>query len=154
MERYELLKDLPTAKAGEIFILSNGHLERQQEDSDGGHEILYDRYYVEKYGLLDPSKRWFRKVVKEAHWDYGFNSAERKFHLEIIFPTVEEAREAFDKCDAWKRLKKDLVYLHWQPEHEGEFSIWGKCASGGILKDDVVLDNHREDLDLLFCTEG
>ena len=114
MEKYELLKDLPNAKAGEIFILSNGHLERQQEDSDGGHEILYDRYYVEKYGLLDPSKRWFRKVVKEAYWNYGFDSVERKFHLEIIFPTVKEARETFDKCNAWKRLKDaGFKFINW-----------------------------------------
>ena len=65
MEKYKLLKDLPNAKAGEVFVLVKGHLERIDEDSDGGREILYDRYYVDKYDILNPDKGWFEKIEEK-----------------------------------------------------------------------------------------
>ena len=69
------------------------------------------------------------------------------------FESKEEAEQAVKKLKAWKRVKRDLVSLHWQRERDGNFSVWGEFKTGNTLRADVFLDNHSEDLDLLFGGE-
>ena len=88
--------------------------------------------------------------------DYVDNTYENKGKDQEIgnyFSSREEAELAVRKLKAWKRLKEDLISLSWQPERDGEFSIWGRVNSAGIIKADAILDNHRDDLDLLFGGE-
>ena len=67
------------------------------------------------------------------------------------FETEEQAKLALDKIKAWQEIKKDLDgELHWQTEGGGRFSIWGHFISSGLLRDEAILDNHREDLDILL----
>lgn len=69
------------------------------------------------------------------------------------FNTREEAEKVVEKLRAWKRVKRDLVSLHWQRERDGSFSVWGEFKTGNTLRADVYLDIHSKDLDICFGGE-
>lgn len=69
------------------------------------------------------------------------------------FLSKEEAEKAVEKLRAWKRVKRDLVSLHWQRERDGSFSVWGEFKTGNTLRADVYLDIHSKDLDICFGGE-
>ena len=67
MKKYKLLKDLPTWKAGEIFILKeNGNLFW----NDNGTEVMiYFSATLEKFGILE-NKEWFEEIPEQKSvWD-------------------------------------------------------------------------------------
>lgn len=84
--------------------------------------------------------------------DRDFILATNRKEFGNYFETSEQAKLALDKIKAWQEIKKDLDgELHWQTEGGGgRFSIWGHFISSGLLRDEAILDNHREDLDILL----
>ena len=126
MKRYKLLKDLPTWKAGDIFILKeNGNLFW----NDNGTEVMiYFSATIEKFGILK-NKEWFEEIIEKPksvfglkEWDkYWFISAKnfynssifdyeefKSYYLETwnVFLNKEEAEQEFNKRYAIQRIKK------------------------------------------------
>ncbi|MBR2492240.1 MAG: hypothetical protein IKB64_02070 [Paludibacteraceae bacterium] len=99
---------------------------------------------------------------KEQHWaidQFGdpINvSGLSRFQLEKLhrlgndFPSENATMKAIKKLKAWQNIKEDLYEINWQPEEGDKFSIWGSFIPSSLLRDGVVLDDHREDLDLLI----
>ena len=126
MKKYKLLKDLPTWKAGEIFILKeDGNLFW----NDNGTEVMiYFSATIEKFGILE-NKEWFEEIPEEPKSvfdlkkgdDYWFISAKNfysgsvfdyekieKYYLETwnVFATEKEAKQELEKMKAIARIKK------------------------------------------------
>lgn len=120
------------------FISKLNKIKEEWED----YEDSKDFYYIQPDGFI----HWEQCKVS----DYEL----KKFQaIGNYFETKEEAEKALEKLKVWKRLKEDLISLSWQPERDGEFSIWGHVNSAGDIKADIILDNRRDDLDLLFGGE-
>lgn len=126
MKRYKLLKDLPTWKAGEIFILKeNGNLFW----NDNGTEVMiYFSATIEKFGILE-NKEWFEEIPEEPKsvWDLKagdsfyliFNGNILKNSISYCehfkanyletwnaFLSEEEAKKELEKRKAIQRIKK------------------------------------------------
>lgn len=63
---------------------------------------------------------------------------------------LEDCKQVLEKLKAWQNIKKDLDKINWQPEEGDKFSIWGSFIPSSLLRDGAVLDDHREDLDILI----
>ena len=92
-------------------------------------------------------------TIKWARHSWDEKTTNKIKEIGNYFESKEEAEQAVKKLKAWKRVKRDLVSLHWQRERDGNFSVWGEFKTGNTLRADVFLDNHSEDLDLLFGGE-
>lgn len=141
-KRYRLLKDLPTFKAGDIFVLKpNGNLywdasyqERITEEHSkhwSSEVIVYISRTLEKFPNI--LKDWFEEIKNEKYWcvDYiecGVDKLEYcpsdpsqdEFNKKIgnYFKTEDEAWEAVEKLKAWKRLKDKGFELDYIDEYE------------------------------------
>ena len=129
MKRYKLLKDLPTWKAGDIFILKeNGNLFW----NDNGTEVMiYFSATIEKFGILE-NKEWFEEIPEKPKsvwdlkvWDeyytiYKYNICKmyvtdsKYFEVDYINPwhvflTQKEAEAELEKRKAIQGVRK---YCH------------------------------------------
>lgn len=65
MEKYKLLKDLPNAKAGEIFVIAVdiGALVRDHNQ----YSVLYSKEQLQENDILNPDKGWFEKIEEQKY---------------------------------------------------------------------------------------
>ena len=129
MTKYKLLKDIPNAKAGEIFELKeNGSLLFQGSDKSAG--VFYKKEEVVAFDLLNPDKGWFEKIEEkryggrvpkegDKYWyifangstaDDFWNGAEwdtDRFESGSAFWTREEAEKELKRRKAYVILKED-----------------------------------------------
>lgn len=143
MKRYELLKDLPFAKAGDILSL-----ERSQEY--GYFKLCKDRSNprsIELYegiveGFIDNFDEWFEEIeepkifftidiykskFKEINTDYysGWSALEVKNikDLGLLFKTVEKTKKYLEYLKAKAIIKKDAKGFKpdWNNEDENRY---------------------------------
>ena len=127
MEKYELLKDLPNAKAGEIFEYAAG--KTQQLFSETSPATFSGRE-IKEYDILNPDKGWFEKIEKQEyggrvpkegdkywvvyadgviesqHWEDA-ESDGFLFECGSAFWTEEEAEKELKRRKAYVILKED-----------------------------------------------
>lgn len=148
-EVYELLKDLPNAKAGELFTLC------KRELANGGDETVlvgewceFCEEELEKFDILNPDKGWFKKAP------YFITSFGRIGTLPNCwlqnaatignrFETEEEAEEAKEKLKAWAHLQG----------YGFEFAGWreDECSGDIIITAHQLFSGHTQpQLDILF----
>ena len=162
-KRYRLLKDLPNAKAGDIFEQTeDGGLLFQGSDKSAG--VYYKKEEVIVFDLRNPDKGWFEEVktserlyiinalcvegyLSYSKEDYPLTTS-RAEKLGIGFKTEEEAEEAVKKLKALTRLKNAGFRFtrltfdgKWNDGSEG-FEMYAKTPPG------VTVDSA--DVKLLF----
>ena len=67
VRKFELLNDLPNAKAGEIFVIAadTGALVREHNQ----YSVLYSKEQLQENDILNPDKGWFREVRRNKYRD-------------------------------------------------------------------------------------
>ena len=129
MKRYKLKRDLPTFKAGDIFVLiDSGSL---IHESDG--VVAYSWSTIDKFPNILPD--WFEEVKEPTRWkpELGYkyylsdsngsiydsvwsNDYIDRSRSEIgnCFESREEAEKAIERLKAWERLKDaGLKFKDW-----------------------------------------
>lgn len=150
MERYKLLKDLPTFKAGDVFYISQyGAL--IYDDGDFG-VMAYSRSTLEKFPNI--LKEWFEEIQEEStdsiHWKpengdiYWFIGIGGKTNHDFwigtpadfwrygsgkIYRTKEECEKAFARELAEARLRRTSKF---KPDFENDKGGW------------IVVYNYRQ----------
>lgn len=179
MKRYKLVKDLPTFKAGDEFVLKDdGNLYLADLPGKGschwkGNVMAYHRNTLAHFPNI--LGEWFEEIeggswkpkhgdkfykicddgsVCDDEWMY-FDEDEQAYAIGNCFKTREEANNAVKKLKAWKRLK----------DNGAKFNGWDV---GSLLGTDYIGDGYivgicgldigkrieiEEDLDTLFGGE-
>ena len=160
MEKYKLIKDLPNAKAGEIFVIAAdiGALVREHKQ----YSVLYSKDQLQENDILNPDKGWFEKMEIEmekyggivprkgdTYWyirSYGdvvddiWLGCEwdiRRFESGSAFWAKEEAEKELARRKAYVILKEDTK--GFKPDWESLDTKWfvGYSRSlGGKLRPD------------------
>lgn len=150
--------DLEEVVDVDIATMPDGRIKAQARPMRGG---LHTIFYKTK-AKFDADWEDAPEEPKEQHWaidQFGdpINvSGLSRFQLEKLhrlgndFPSENATMKAIKKLKAWQNIKEDLDEINWQPEEGDKFSIWGSFIPSSLLRDGVVLDDHREDLDLLI----
>lgn len=64
MEKYRLLKDLPNAKAGEIFEYAAGQTQQLFSETS---PATFSVQEIKEYDILNPDKGWFKKIEEKKY---------------------------------------------------------------------------------------
>lgn len=167
--KYKLLKDLPYAKAGEVFervthksedgLSDYDYLEIKKRVKDGEDET---RFGIQYNYFLNNFDEWFEEITDSIHWkprwgdkyyhiDYlGYvhltnleddNADNNRLALGFIYPTEEACRKAKERKLAKVRLRKTSTF---EPDFEN--------GNGGWI---VGYDHRLEELtcDSIDCTD-
>ena len=130
MKRYELKRDIPAFKAGEVFYLSDaGDLFRESDNVP-----VFGRTIIEKnpniltdwFEEINESTRWKPEINQEYYWldscgsvysdawDDGSTINNVRFEIGNCFESREEAEKAVERLKAWERLKDaGLKFKDW-----------------------------------------
>lgn len=146
-----------------IATMPDGRIKAQVVAKSGGvHTFFYDDLKTFTNDWEDapeePKEYWYISDFGYV-FNHEINNKSVKSTIEEMksignyFLSKEEAEKAVEKLRAWKRVKRDLVSLHWQRERDGSFSVWGEFKTGNTLRADVYLDIHSKDLDICFGGE-
>ena len=147
--KYKLLKDLPYAKAGEVFervthksedgLSDCDYLEIRKREADGEDET---RFGIQYNYFLNNFDEWFEEITDSIHWkprwgdkyyhiDYlGYvnltnweddDADNNRLALGFIYPTEEACRKAKERKLAKVRLQRASSF---KPDFEGKNGGW------------------------------
>lgn len=172
MEKHKLLKDLPNAKAGEIFTLC------QRELANGGDETVlvgewceFCEEEIEKFDILNPDKGWFEKIeekeydgrvpkVGDIYWAIcadgapfetfwrGMNLDKDRFESGNAFWTHEEAEKELKRRKAYVILKEDTKGFKpdWKNGDEKKWYVLYRYNADSFILDWHAANNAGEKL--------
>lgn len=141
MKRYKLLKDLPFAKAGEVFNEWTGERNEKSEKALVNENNITTTLWVKDIEYFD---NWFEEVVEEFYFidEKGFVSTLPKnyIHADIhlrqaignYFKTKQEAEEYLEYLKAKEVIKQDAKGFkpNWEDEEQMKFcGCWKKLTS-------------------------
>ena len=172
-KRYKLLKDLPNAKAGEIFerLTDDGAL-YYAESSD----LLYSGEEIAEFGILDRGKGWFEKIEEQKYGGRVREEGDACWYIDeegnIIedcwMPTelqliIYEAGNIFwTKEEAEKELKRRRAYVVLKEDTNGFVPNWKdvNATKYGVFYDWYYLTfavyemwNRQKGHSIYFATE-
>lgn len=147
MEKYKLLKDLPNAKAGEIFVIAVdiGALVREHNQYD----VLYSKEQLQENDILNLDKGWFEKIeekkyggrvpeigdyywfiegygnIANAYWN-GTDVDKTRFECGNAFWTFEEAEKELKRRKAYVVLKEDMKGFkpNWEDPRTDKYHVF------------------------------
>lgn len=149
MRKYKLKKDFPSSKIGDVWVKAdNGFMSPVGRESIKMHEHLFKPFtdWFEEYE--DPKEYWC------IDWTGGINHItvlegtdeyeENKKQIGNYFETREDAVNALEKLEAFKRLKdKGFKFCG--------FAYTELCDYARVnIKATIINDSINEDLELLF----
>lgn len=158
MRRYKLLKDLPTFKAGDEFLLEyNGCLylqEGQMSNHRSDRVMAYHKKTLDRFpNILED---WFEEIKPNSYWCIDWTEEGGIYHTESVdvldefnkeignyFPNKWEAKVAVDKLKAWKRLRDNGFKFDGHNLEQLRVHIWL----------DHGYSEMKHDLDILFGGE-
>lgn len=166
-KNYRLLKDLPFAKAGEIFesrILDDG----KEYMFWGEIKIQNIKNFDEWFEEIEEPKIYFtidiyKSKFKEINTDYysGWSALEVKNikDLGLLFKTVEKTKKYLKYLKAKEIIKQDAKGFKpdWGDEFEKKYSgLWDNntrkldCISITILQTNTIYFKSRQDIEESF----
>ncbi len=150
MKKYRLLKDLPLAKAGDVFAKVDYEMRR----CGGGLDIPLE-FFMGKFD------EWFEEIEESGSWRpmrqdpyyfavsdgdimddawTGYKVDEERYALGNCFETEKQAEEAVERMKAWTRLRHmGAEVLHYRYD-VGEHP-WAKLT---LRFPDEIADNEDE----------
>lgn len=169
MKRYKLLRELPTFKAGDEFVLKDdgclylADLPGKNGQHWKGNVMAYHRNTLAHFPNILGD--WFEEIHEEPK-DYWYIDADGELLCEPsddrckfdndcreignYFKTKEEAEEAVRKLQAWKRLKdKGFKFTGWEEMRYDE----EKNISGMNIYGDMPIGGFMSELDTIFGGE-
>lgn len=124
MKRYELKRDLPTFKAGEIFYLSeNGNLLRESDNVPAYSWTTIDKFpniLTEWFEKIEGPTRWKPEMdqmyyflasdgsVRDDDWN-GWSLDDDRFKIGNCFQTEKEAERAVEYLKALAVVREDAI---------------------------------------------
>lgn len=148
-EVYELLKDLPNAKAGELFTLC------KRELANGGDETVlvgewceFCEEELEKFDILNFNNGWFKKAPYFITSVGGIGVLPSSLLQDAAaignrFESRKEAERAREKLKAWGHLQGyGFHFTGWRED---------ECSGDIIITAQQPLSGHTQpQLDILF----
>lgn len=165
MKRYKLLKDLPFAKAGDIFKgeLEYGTIILFPEDYENyKHKLSSDEFWdfdewfeevIESYFIINMLKATVEELVVMCH-EQG--CIENIKSLGLLFKTQEEAQEHLEYLEAKEVIKQDAKGFkpNWADEEQMKFSGYWKKLTAKLdytwertFKSSTIYFKSREDIE-------
>ena len=163
MKRYELLKDLPFAKAGETFGLHRGGIkdcitlfkgdeevytikvgENVSEMFDEWFEEVREYFYIDSKGDIEYSKNeWNEDVVEDQKLigNYFKTKEEAEKHLEYLKAKVIIKQDTKGFKPDWKDIAEDKYYGFW--DASAKKLDWIRIS---ILQDDRIYFETKNDI--------
>lgn len=163
MKRYELLKDLPFAKAGETFGLHRGRIkdcitlfkgneevytikvgENVSEMFDEWFEEVREYFYIDSNGDIEYSKNEWNEEFVEHHKLIGnyFETREKaEKYLEYLKAKVIIKQDTKGFKPDWKDIAEDKYYGFW--DASAKKLDWIRVS---ILQDDRIYFETKNDI--------
>lgn len=163
MKRYKLLKDLPFAKAGEIFGLHRGGIkdcitlfkgdedvytikvgENVSEMFDEWFEEVREYFYIDSKGDIEYSKNEWNEDVVEDHkliGNYFETKEEAEKYLKYLKAKVIIKQDTKGFKPDWKDIAEDKYYGFW--DSSAKKLDWIRIS---ILQDDRIYFETRNDI--------
>lgn len=163
MKRYELLKDLPFAKAGETFGLHRGGIkdyitlfkgneevytikvgENVSEMFDEWFEEVREYFYIDSNGGIEYSKNEWNEEFVEHHkliGNYFETREEAEKYLEYLKAKVIIKQDTKGFKPDWKDIAEDKYYGFW--DASAKKLDWIRIS---ILQDDRIYFETRNDI--------
>lgn len=173
MEKYKLLKDLPNAKAGEIFEYAAGKTQQLFSETS---PATFSAQEIKEYDILNPDKGWFEKIEEkkyggrvpkrgDKYWvvcgsgviesdDWGFgNLDESSFECGSAFWTKEEAEKELARRKAYVILREDTKGFKpdWNNSYELKHAVYYDHDNGKFAIASFGSNQYRTDL--FFATQ-
>lgn len=168
MEKYELLKDLPNAKAGEIFEYAAGKTQQLFSETS---PATFSGQEIKEYDILNPDKGWFEKIEEQKYGGRVREEGDACWYIDEegdiiedcwmptelqliiykagnMFWTREEAEKEVARRKAYVVLKEDTK--GFEPDWESLDTKWfvRYCRSlGGVLRPDWI---QRDSAELIY----
>lgn len=167
MKRYKLLKDLPFAKAGEIFEINRGGIndyitlyrnEEQIHQFKVGDNIseMFDEwfkevreyFYIDSKGDIEYSKsKWDEEVIepRKLIGNYFETKEKAEKYLEYLKAKVIIKQDTKGFKPDWKDIAEDKYYGFW--DSSAKKLDWIRIS---ILQDDRIYFKTRNDIEESF----
>lgn len=159
-KRYKLLRDLPNAKAGEIFELGeNGNL--YSAPLKAVNYLFYTLEEIEEHGILNLDKGWFEEIGEEKYggrvpkagdkyyslqemgridverWDGMLSYDKEVFECGNAFWTFEETEKELKHRKAYVILKEDTKGFEPSTDLTGHcYNVYYSLPSHELLIED------------------